>query len=488
MKNKIIVLHSKGKGIRAIQRETGASRNTVRRYIREYDELKLKLLETKDKEKIKIIQREMVSPPKRKGVKGKRVFVGELSKRFYELMEIDEKRDQELNTNKQKATAAKIYRQLISEGFKVGITTIQNEYKKYKNKKRETFIKQEYDPGYRAEYDFHEIKVFIDGKPRRIYQATITLPFSGYTFSKYYTNSKMEVFIDSIISFFEEIKGVVETITFDNMRNVVKKFVYRGNKEYTDTLINLSNYYGFEIKTTNLYSGNEKGHVEQAGKNVRLELFTFNYKFNSLEDLNLYARNELKKFNLDKTNNLIKEQTYLKSLPKVRYELGRILINKVDKQSFITVDNNFYSVPDKYVLEKVTTTVYKDHIMVYNEYDDLISSHKKIEGSNEYSVNILHYTSTFMKKPGALLNSKALKQAPKVIQTLFHKYFTTKEKEFIKLISEKDEYELREILIKLDEGKAFEVATNQNIVSIEDVSIKQLNQISDLFNQGEKVQ
>ena len=34
----------------------------------------------------------------------------------------------------------------------------------YNNKNKEAFIKQSYDPGQRAEYDFHQIKVLIDGK------------------------------------------------------------------------------------------------------------------------------------------------------------------------------------------------------------------------------------------------------------------------------------------------------------------------------------
>jgi len=482
MKNKIIVLYNQSKSIREIARTTSTSRNTVRKYIREYEILKEKLEDEIDLEKIKIIQAEMVNPPTRKGVRVRRVFVGELEKRFYELMELDEQRNKDLKTNKQQATAARIHRQLLSEGFKIGISTIQEKFREYKNKNKETYIKQEYEPGFRAEYDFHEIKVYIDNKLRRIYQATITLPHSGYTFTKYYINSKMEVFIDSIVSFFEEIGGVVLTMVFDNMRNVVRNFVYRGEKEYTESLIKLSNYYGFEIKTTNPYSGNEKGHVEQAGKNVRLELFTFKYKFKTLDELNEYAKEELKKFNEDKNNSFKNEQAHLYELPKVRYELGALLVNKVDKQSFITIDNNYYSVPDQYVLKKVSSTVYTNQIMVYNEYGDLIASHNKKVGKGEYTIDILHFTSTFMKKPGALLNSLALKQAPKVYQTLFHKYFTTKVKEFIKLIKEKTMYELSEYLVKLNNGEKIELIKDK--ITIEDVSINQLNQISDMFNQA----
>ena len=108
-------------------------------------------------------------------------------------------------------------------------------------------------------------------------------------------------------------------------------------------------------------------------------------------------------------------------------------------------------------------------------------------GKGEYTIDILHFTTTFMRKTGALLNSLALKQAPKVIQTLFHKYFNTKVKDFIKLISENDIYELNELLVRLNNGYKLTDYTNEEI-TIEDVSLNQLDQIANLFNQGEKVQ
>ena len=89
-----------------------------------------------------------------------------------------------------------------------------------------------------------------------------------------------------------------------------------------------------------------------------------------------------------------------------------------------------------------------------------------------------------------LFRSVALKQAPKVYQTLFHKYFTTKVKEFIKLIKNNDIYELNELLVKLETGTSIYALINNKSAtdSIESVSLNQLNQISQLFNQGEMSQ
>src|SRR5690554_5073262 len=417
MKNEIITLYRRGMKIKQIQRELNISRNTVRTYVREYEEIQERINNSNDQNEIIKLQERLVSAPIRKGVSNRSVFKGELKQRFYELITEDLKRDKKIGKNKQNLTASFLHRKLKSEGFDVGITTIQLEFKEYKNKNREAFIKQSYDPGYRAEYDFHEIKVIIDGKVRKLYQATITLPFSNYIFVKHYENQKFESFIDSLVTFFEEIDGIPQTIVFDNMRNVVSRFVYGGDKVYNPEQIKLSNYYGFKIMTTNPRSGNEKGHVETSGKIARTELFTFNYKFYSLDNLRKYVVDEIFKINQDKVK-IVNERVNLIKLPKAKYELGRLIQAKVNHESIIMIDSNYYSVPDSYVGENVYSNVYLEHINVYNLKHELIASHKKIEGNKEYSINIPHYTSTLLKKPGAITNSLALKQSPKIYQKL----------------------------------------------------------------------
>ncbi|MDY0277989.1 MAG: IS21 family transposase [Acholeplasma sp.] len=487
MKNDILSLKRNGMSNRKIALTLNISKDTVNKYVKEMKVI-TKLIENEsDKSKIIELQKELVSAPVRKGVSVRKVFTGELKQRFYELISLDEERDTKLGINKQKLTASLLHRTLKSEGFDVGITTIQTEFKIYKNKHKEAFIKQEYDPGFRAEYDFHEIKVIEGGKVKKRYQATITLPHSNYVFAKHYPDQRKENFLDSLISFFEEIEGVPKTVVFDNMRNVVRKFVYGGSKEYTEDLLKFSNYYGFKIITTNPRRGNEKGHVEQGGKVIRKELFTFNYEFDTLANLREYTTNELIKLNEKSLPKFINEKTQLINLPLVKYEIGTLVNSVVNSESLIQIDSNQYSVPDSYVGENVYSNVYLEHINVYNLKHELIASHKKIEGNKEYSINILHYTSTLLKKPGALTNSLALKQSPKIYQELFHKYFTTKPKDFIKLINENDIYELNELLIKLNNGYKLTSIKSKEI-TIEEVSSNQLSQISNLFNQGETIQ
>ena len=113
MKNDILAMNRQGKSNREIAKRLGISRNTVNKYVNEAKTI----MENID---IETDQR--------------KVFTGDLEKRFYELIKLDEQRDLDLGVNKQKLSAARLHRVLIDEGFKVGQTTIRNEFRIYKEK------------------------------------------------------------------------------------------------------------------------------------------------------------------------------------------------------------------------------------------------------------------------------------------------------------------------------------------------------------------
>lgn len=297
-KNEIIVKYKDGLGIKTIARELGISKNTVKSYIRDYQNQMATLSEETDKAKIAVLQELICSKPVRKTIiKNRTAFTKDIGTRFLELIKIDEERDRILGPNKQYLTAALLWRTLVSEGYKIGETTIRQRFREYKHKNPECFVRQSYDYGQRAEYDFHEVKVVIDGVKKVYHQSTISLPKSNITFGLLYKNQKMETFLDSIVKFIDFCNGVPEEMVFDNMSNVVKRFVGTSNKELTDDILKISNYYGFKVTTTNPRSGNEKGHVKNSGKTVRRDIFSLKYQFETEEELHEYYQTELAKRN-----------------------------------------------------------------------------------------------------------------------------------------------------------------------------------------------
>lgn len=88
-----------------------------------------------------------------------------------------------------------------------------------------------------------------------MYLAVFSSPATGYRWGSLYTSSNQGVFIDAHIQFFKEVQDAYSTVVYDNMRNVVQKFVGKHEKELNEELVKLSLFYGFQPVVTNTYSG-----------------------------------------------------------------------------------------------------------------------------------------------------------------------------------------------------------------------------------------
>lgn len=106
------------------------------------------------------------------------------------------------------------------------------------------------------------------------------------------------------------VKGSYEEGVYDNMKNVVTKFIGRNEKEINEDLIKLATYYGFSINVTNCYSGNEKGTVESAVKWIRNKVFAIKYEFKTFEEADEYLQQKLIKIN--ENSKITEEMKYLK--------------------------------------------------------------------------------------------------------------------------------------------------------------------------------
>lgn len=73
----------------------------------------------------------------------------------------------------------------------------------------------------------------------------------------FYSHENTEAFLDIHTRFFEEIKGVPTEIVYDNARVQVKHLAGR-EKQPTEVVKKLMNYYGYIPRYTNPYSGHEK--------------------------------------------------------------------------------------------------------------------------------------------------------------------------------------------------------------------------------------
>lgn len=469
----IILSHIReGKSFSQIERETGINRKTVSSYIREYETRKEELLNKKDScEELELIIEELVSAPKYDTSKRKsRKVTDEILERIdVFLKENEEKRN--TGRSKQQMKKIDIYEKLIDEGFEISYPTIVREVRKKERKRKEAYIKQDYIYGEVCEFDWGEVKLFLDGKLKKIQMSVFTSAAGNYRNAHLYHSQKMECFIDAHVEFFDEIQGSYRTMVYDNLRTAVKRFVGRTEKEATEDLIKLSLYYGFKYRFCNTARGNEKGHVERSVEYIRRKVFSRRDTFESLEEANEYLQQELKRLN-SRPQKLHQGQTAFDIFDKERkylipampkYDAARTATLRVDNYSTIIIDECRYSVPDDLVGEYVFAKIYPAKVVAYYN-NEKIAVHTKKHGVHEWSMNLEHYLNTIKKKPGALANSLALKQAHQRLQQIYKQYYIRREKDFIELlelIGEKSLEEVEQALSKLEKISPISINTEK---------------------------
>jgi len=248
-KRKIIELKEGGHSNREVARRTGYDRDTVSKYWNEYRR-RLQQLQEPGAD-TRAIQDSLFAAPRRMAaVRTRHKYTEEVDTRLKGILKEEEKKTRLLGPNhKQRLTNRQIHQKLVTEGFDVSEGTINISLAKIRKRQREVFIRQRYDLGDRLEYDFGEVDLIIGGVKKVCHMAVLSSPGGGFRWLYLYTNQKKAVFMDSHVKFFEMMGGSYFEVVYDNMRNVVKKFIelFLANKELpVDEIIAL-----FERETAN---------------------------------------------------------------------------------------------------------------------------------------------------------------------------------------------------------------------------------------------
>jgi len=425
-KKQVIMLKEQGLSNREVARQTKLNRETVSNYWNEY-QLTLSQIGTPGADNRALQETLLAAPKYKSGRRQKRKYTEEVENRVLEILAEERKKDRILGPgHKQKLTNVQIHQKLVNEGFDISRSTISLELAKIREPQKEVFIRQEYEFGDRLEYDFGEVRLDCGDGVKVYHMAVFSSPGGIFRWLYLYTNQKKQVFMDSHVQFFEMMGGCWNEVVYDNMRNVVSKFIGKTEKELNEDLVKMSIYYGFKINVTNCFKGNEKGSVEKSVDVLRNEIFADNWKFNSLDDARAFVHSRLLKLN---ENSLVEEEKQHLKPYRPPLELAVISENKVNTSAMINVDTAFYSVPEHLVGKRVIVKKYHDEIRVYANHIE-VCRHKRIFGFGKMQVDIYHYLNTLLKKPGAVRNSVALKQIPK-LKAIFDTFYANKPKQFI---------------------------------------------------------
>ena len=178
----IIKLIEGGMSLRAVSRKTGVDRETVTRYYNEYQKLEEQLNLSTSKIEIRDLQNEIISKPKyskRKEVKIK--WNSEMDDFLDYHLEREEDRNIKFGLNhKQHTTIVMMHELLLQAGHDIGLTTVRNKMAEKREKLKEVFVRQIYNPGQRFEFDFGEVYLIIKNIKCKYYLAVMSSPYSNF--------------------------------------------------------------------------------------------------------------------------------------------------------------------------------------------------------------------------------------------------------------------------------------------------------------------
>lgn len=360
----ILTLYRKGTSIRQIAKQTTVHRCTVKKIIKRYEEKKL------------------TEPTP-----------------YNRMSKVKEWHEDITGLLSQNLSILRIHEILKQQGFTSSYNALTYYLRKQKIRNT-TSIRFHTAAGEEAQVDFGSIGMQYDvaGKKRKAYVFNMRLSYSRYDYYEIVFDQKIETWIMCHINAFAYFGGAPQVIKLDNLKAGVTKVdmyetVYQ--KEYK----RMADHYSVMLAACRPYQPQEKGKVESGIKYIKNNFFA-GRQFNDNTDMNdqlalwnTIANERLHGTTKEKPCKLFVniEKPALISLPAVDYEMADWYRRKVAKDCHITLDNNYYSVPSKYVGEDVEVSLGYNLIKIYNSKNELLTTHPRSKSKGVFTTNTNHY-------------------------------------------------------------------------------------------------
>ena len=382
-----------GKKIKQIARETGHSKNTIKRALRgEYTGYKLRSRQPYP----------VLGPY---------------------LQTIDQwLKDDKNSPKKQRHTAVRVYHRLCREcGFSGAETTVRSYVREAKAKLglsgHQVFIPLEPIIGGEAEVDWGNCIAILGGVKTKLKHFCMRSKYSGKHFVCCYPCERQQALFDGHIRAFSFFDGVFPVLIYDNLTTAVQK-VFRGKKRRLQQgYEKFRAFYNFEPRFCNPNAGHEKGGVEGLVGYSRRNYMVPIPEAEDLAALNAKLLQECLAYG-DHTiygrqhpvNELFEaEKSHLLSLPEIPFSNVDTSHGKADKFSTVLIDKNRYSVPTAYGHFKVTVVMYVDCVEIFYR-GKKIAWHQRKFGNNKWSLLPEHYLELIAQRPQAFDSARPIRQ------------------------------------------------------------------------------
>ncbi len=386
------LVHVMGRSIRSVSRETGLSRNTVRKYLQ--DESPPRYQRTQP-----VIRRKL------------QAFEAMLSKWY----EYDLKRPK-----RERRTAKKFYEQLLEAGYTGSYTPVCRFIKQLKSESSsisQAFIPLQFDAGDALQFDWSQEVVVLGGIAQKIKVAHFRLAHSRQPFVIAYPRETQEMLLDAFVQALAFYQGVPRRVLIDNPKTMVVRIGKGKARDFHPRFMALMNHYVIEPVACTPASGWEKGQIENQVRDLRNQLFKPQLCFDDLAALNTHLQARCEYLG-SRIHPEYKDQKIVAVFEQERLALrplGRSFDGYVEKAiqvastCLVNYDSNRYSVPCAYAKQRISLRAYANRIVLVANRN-VIATHQRSFQRNDHVFDPWHYVPLLKQKPGALRNGAPFAQ------------------------------------------------------------------------------
>jgi len=352
-------LHKEGHSIKAIARQTGRSRNTVRRVLRESTPASFH------------------KPERHSQLDPYKTYLGER----WESCGL---------------SAVRLLPEIQAMGYTGSIITLRrylHSLKPEHERLRKLSVRFETPPGKQAQADWAYCGRFPDpaGHVVPVYLFVMVLSFSRMLYVEFTASMKLPALIACHIHAFDFFNGWPLEILYDNMKQV-----RLGPSELNPLFTDFARHYGFAVKTHRIRRPRTKGKVERMVHYVK-DAFLNGRSFTDLADLNVQARSWL----AETANPRIHATTHRRPIdlwPQEKltalastspYQLVDFVPRQAGFDGFVHFERSRYSLPPEYAGQTVLIG-HRENKIVIRSQDMIVAEHLPASKTGSTVADSLH--------------------------------------------------------------------------------------------------
>ncbi|WP_179865715.1 IS21 family transposase [Bacillus sp. AFS017336] len=372
---KIRSLSTEGHSIRSIARMVGASRNTVRKALKESNLPKYSRTPCENK------------------------LIREYEELVLELMS-------------KKLIGTRIYKEICKVGYTGSITTLYRFINSHKENVEafKTTVRFETNPGEQAQFDWSPYSVVIAGEIVQVYCFLTILSYSRKKQIVFSKTQRIEAVLDALESGIRGFNGVPKQVVIDNAKQLVLSHPRDDQAVYHPKFLELAGTYRFSPYACQTYWPRTKGKVERPFYYIEQHFIKGN-EFNSFEELQNRAEEFIHEWELEPNKTTLvppailynEEQPVLMELPISRYSHHLKETRKVSWDCLVSYRGVKYSVPNQYAGKSIWLNEKQGHLLqILNESGMIVCEHILSTQKGATVINEVHYEGVKGSTPKSL--------------------------------------------------------------------------------------